>query len=79
MNVPLSVEFRVSLNLFVGFKLGENELDQVHQRCRGVIVLVKIGSDQQDDQNHVDKVHNENVDYQKSVLLSGCSVSPVIN
>ena len=68
MNVPLSVEFRVSFNLFVGFKLGENEFDQVNQRCGSVIVLVEIGPNQQDDQNHVDKVHNENVNDQKPVL-----------
>ncbi len=79
MNVPLPVEFRVCLNLFVGFELGKNEFNQVHQRIRSIIFSLEIGPDQKHDQNHVDKVYYKNVDYQKPVLLSGSPVPPVIH
>jgi hypothetical protein len=61
MNVPLSVELRVSLNFPVSFKLWKDEFNQLDKGCGGVWILIKVGPDEQNDQNHVDQINKKNV------------------
>lgn len=79
MNVPLSVELRVSLNFPVSFELRKDEFNQLDQGGGRVRILIKVGPDQQNDQNHVDQINKKNVNDQKSVLFCRRSMSPVIH
>lgn len=79
MNVPLSVELRVSLNFPVSFELRKDEFNQLDQGSGGVRILIKVDPDQQNDQNHVDQINKKNVNDQKPVLFCRSSMPPVIH